>query len=80
MGIRACGTHIVATGHMLNVQVVINAQKLAIDPLWFCNRLSIGLLFFGKFQYQLDGTAAVKLLWAVWSCTCVHTQRLCALL
>lgn len=26
-------THIVATGHMLNVQVVIDAQKLAIDPL-----------------------------------------------
>lgn len=31
MGIQACGTHTVATGRMLNVQVVINAKKLAID-------------------------------------------------
>lgn len=45
MGSQACGTHTVATGCMLNVQVVINAKKLAIDFLYLCNSLSIGLLF-----------------------------------
>lgn len=34
-----------ATGRMLNVQVVIDAKKLAIDLLYLCNSLSIGLLF-----------------------------------